>query len=61
MDFALKQSRKARDRCKIECWDFMAQGMRQVHGLAGMIGHRDIKSPKIYDNATASEIANRLD
>lgn len=32
-----------------------------VLDLARMVGHRDVKSLMIYYNATASEIANRLD
>ena len=29
--------------------------------LARMIGHKDLRSLMVYYNATASEIANRLD
>lgn len=62
--------RKARDRCKIENLHFhdsrheactrLARKL-EVLDLARMIGHRDLKSLMIYYNATAAEIASRLD
>jgi integrase len=62
--------RKARDLCKIENLHFhdtrheactrLAQKL-QMLDLARMIGHKDPRSLMIYYNATASEIAARLD
>lgn len=62
--------RKLRDRCEIEDLHFhdsrheaitrLARKL-EVLDLARMIGHKDLCSLMIYYNATASEIANRLD
>lgn len=62
--------RKLRDRCEIEDLHFhdsrheaitrLARKL-EVLDLARMIGHKDLRSLMIYYNATASEIANRLD
>ncbi|OYQ90516.1 hypothetical protein B9T10_04125 [Wohlfahrtiimonas chitiniclastica] len=62
--------RKARDKCKIENLTFhdtrheactrLAEKLK-VLDLARMIGHRDPRSLMIYYNATATEIAERLD
>ncbi len=62
--------RRARDRCKIENLHFhdtrheactrLAQKL-QMLDLARMIGHKDPRSLMIYYNATATEIAARLD
>lgn len=62
--------RKLRDRCQINDLHFhdtrheactrLARKL-EVLDLARMIGHKDLKSLMIYYNATASEIASRLD
>lgn len=62
--------RKLRDRCEIDNLHFhdsrheactrLARKL-DVLDLARMIGHKDLKSLMIYYNATATEIANRLD
>ena len=62
--------RKLRDRCEIvdlhfhdsrhEACTRLARKL-DVLDLARMIGHKDLKSLMIYYNATASEIATRLD
>lgn len=62
--------RKLRDRCEIKDLHFhdsrheactrLARKL-DVLDLARMIGHKDLKSLMIYYNATATEIANRLD
>ena len=62
--------RKLRDKCEIE--DLHVHASRpaactrlarklEVLDLARMIGHKDLRSLMVYYNATASEIANRLD
>ena len=62
--------RKLRNRCEIDDLHFhdsrheactrLARKI-EVLDLARMIGHKDLKSLMIYYNATATEIANRLD
>lgn len=62
--------RKLRDRCEIDDLHFhdsrheactrLARKL-EVLDLARMIGHKDLRSLMVYYNATASEIANRLD
>lgn len=62
--------RKLRDRCEIDNLHFhdsrheactrLARKL-EVLDLARMIGHKDLKSLMIYYNATATEIASRLD
>ena len=62
--------RKLRDKCEIEDLHFhdsrheactrLARKL-EVLDLARMIGHKDLRSLMVYYNATASEIANRLD
>ncbi|BBR74305.1 integrase [Acinetobacter baumannii] len=62
--------RKLRDRCQITDLHFhdtrheactrLARKL-EVLDLARMIGHKDLRSLMIYYNATASEIATRLD
>lgn len=62
--------RKLRNRCQIEDLHFhdsrheactrLARKL-EVLDLARMIGHKDLRSLMIYYNATASEIASRLD
>lgn len=61
--------RKARDKCKIENLHFhdsranaitaLAKKL-DIHDLARMIGHRDIRSLTIYYRKTASDIARNL-
>lgn len=61
--------RKARDKCKIENLHFhdsranaitaLAKKL-DIHDLARMIGHRDIRSLQIYFRKTASDIARNL-
>lgn len=63
--------RKCRDRCQIENLHFhdtrheactrLAQKLPSTLDLARMIGHKDPRSLMIYYNATATEIALRLD
>ena len=62
--------RKLRDKCEIEDLHFhdsrheactrLARKL-EVLDLARMIGHKDLRSLMVYYNATASEIADRLD
>jgi integrase len=62
--------RKARDTCKIDNLHFhdsranaitrLAKKL-DIHDLARMIGHRDLKSLLIYYRKSASDIANALD
>lgn len=62
--------RKARDKCKIEGLHFhdtRANAITRlatkldIHDLARMIGHRDLKSLLIYYRKTAADMAHQLD